>query len=61
MKLRSLPWAALALVALSAAPSAQKQSGAFPAADVDDLAQTEARSFEELRGRLLLVEFFAYW
>ena len=29
--------------------------------ELDDLTQTEARSFDDLYGRALLIEFFAYW
>ena len=29
--------------------------------EIEDLAQTGARSFEDFYGRALLIEFFAYW
>lgn len=33
----------------------------FPDIDFKDLAQTEAKSFDDFSGRLVLVELFAYW
>jgi len=29
--------------------------------EIEDLSQTGARSFEDLYGRALLLEFFAFW
>ncbi len=41
---------------------AQAQVGApFPNIKFKDLAQTEAESFDDFTGRLVLVELFAYW
>lgn len=33
----------------------------LPESEVEDFAQTGAESLEDLTGRLVLIEFFAYW
>ena len=57
--------AALATAALTVGlvASAPAQVGEQLPADVDldDFAQTGAKSLEDLRGRAILIEFFAYW
>jgi hypothetical protein len=55
--------AALAGTALLlAAPAAAQQPGtSLPDVRLDGLAQTPAESFEDFKGRAVLIEFFAYW
>ena len=54
---------ALLLVALTAAAPhpAQEPGQRLPEVRIDGLSQTEARSFDEFSGRLVLLEFFAHW
>jgi len=60
----SRPWlAAAALLALTLPGVAQGPGSQLPEdlVDLDDFAQTEAKSFEDFTGRAVLLEFFAYW
>jgi len=34
---------------------------AMPAVELEGLTQSPAESYEELAGRAVLIEFFAYW
>lgn len=63
---RTLRASALALgflAATLAAPSASAQivGAPAPAVELEDFAQTGAKSFSDYSGRLVLLEFFAYW
>lgn len=51
------------LLLVPALAHAQRPGTPFPfeAAELDDFAQTEAESLDDLVGRAVLVEFFAYW
>lgn len=50
------------MAALVLGTTADAQVGApFPDIKFKDLAQTEAKSFEDFSGRLVLVEMFAHW
>jgi len=52
----------LALVLFGATASAQSVGKPIPdEIELEDLAQTEARSYEDFFGRAVLIEFFAYW
>jgi hypothetical protein len=35
--------------------------GTLPAVELEGLAQTKAKSFDDYLGRTVLIEFFAYW
>ncbi len=53
-------------IAAYAAPAAIAQDSAgggakAPPIELVDFAQTKAKSFEDYAGRLVLIEFFAYW
>lgn len=55
-------------IALGMAAFLMVTSGAFaqvggrlPKAELADFALTEAQTIEDFEGRLLLIEFFAYW
>ncbi|MEM7516002.1 MAG: hypothetical protein AAF368_03635 [Planctomycetota bacterium] len=61
-----LPVSAVGALALMAARTPTPIAGgvvgrALPEADIADLAQTEAESFDDYAGRAVLLEFFAYW
>lgn len=62
---RTLRASALALgfAAVSALPSASAQvvGNPLPPAELEGFAQTGAKSFGDYSGRLVLLEFFAYW
>ena len=50
------------LVAATAAPvQAQAIGSTLVADELEGFSQTEASSFDDLFGRAVLVEFFAYW
>jgi hypothetical protein len=53
--------ATLALAAFALPASITHAGGSLPAVGLDDFAQTKAKSFEDLSGRAVLIEFFAYW
>lgn len=64
MKLSRLPLLGLVLAAatLCASPaSAQGVGSKLPAIQIEGLAQTPAKSFDDYLGRAVLIEFFAYW
>jgi hypothetical protein len=35
--------------------------GQLPPIELEEFAQTKAKTFEDLAGRAVLLEFFAYW
>ena len=49
--------AGLALAGFAAA----QIGGPLPPAEIDGFAQTPAKSLDDFLGRVVLVEFFAYW
>lgn len=58
--LRKLPL--VAALALLWAASANAQVGRpLPPAAIEGFSQTAARSLDDLVGRAVLIEFFAYW
>lgn len=50
-----------ALLGLTAAALPAQVGKPLPKAKLVDFAQTRATSLQDFKGRLLLVEFFAYW
>jgi len=60
-----IPWLAalaIATTAFLAAPAnAQAPGSKFPQAQIEGLAQTGAKTFDDYLGRAVLIEFFAYW
>ena len=56
------PAFALALAAFAAPDAwAQNEGKPLPASELVDFSQTAAKSFDDYAGRLVLIEFFAYW
>ncbi len=52
----------LALLLLGATASSQSEGKPVPdTIELEDFAQTEARSYDDFFGRAVLIEFFAYW
>lgn len=53
---------ALAFAAcLSVTALAGSVGNPLPKADLQDMTQTKARSLSDLSGRVILIEYFAYW
>ncbi len=52
---------AAALAALALPGVAQDVGTTVPEFVLDDLSQTGAKSYEDFVGRVVLIEFFAYW
>ncbi len=50
-----------ALIGLSAAAIPAQVGKPLPDAELTGFAQTRARNLKDFKGRLLLIEFFAYW
>ena len=50
-----------ALLGLTATALPAQAGKPLPKAQLTDFAQTRAKSLDDFKGRLLLVEFFAYW
>ncbi len=52
-----------ALAAVQPAPplAADKVGTPLPVVEIEGLTQSPASTFEEFTGRLILIEFFAYW
>jgi hypothetical protein len=53
--------AVLGVVALSAPARAQAVGSKLPPVELEGLAQTGAKTFDDFLGRAVLLEFFAYW
>lgn len=53
--------APLAVAALGTLTSAQEVGSPVPALELEGLSNTEAGSYDEMLGRAVLLEFFAYW
>lgn len=48
--------------AMGAAPAAAQAPGTpLPPVNLEGLAQTGAKTFDDFMGRAVLLEFFAYW
>jgi hypothetical protein len=59
--LRNLFLAGAASLVLAASASADMVGQQLPPVQLEGLSQTPAETFEEYTGRLVLIEFFAYW
>ena len=56
------PWLlALACAALAFPSFAGNVGNPLPPPELEGLAQTQAKSFDDFAGRAVLIEFFAYW
>lgn len=53
--------AGLASCALALGAQADNVGKPLPQAELEGLSQSPAKSFEDFSGRLVLIEFFAYW
>lgn len=53
--------APLALAALAVSAPAQDVGSTVGPFELTDLAQTEAKTYDDFLGRTVLLEFFAYW
>ena len=51
----------LALAAASPRAEIERVGTLFPSVPLEGLAQSPAGAIEEYAGRLVLIEFFAYW
>ena len=51
----------LVSTALLAPVVAQDVGQSLPPVELEDFAQTPAKSFDDFLGRAVLIEFFAYW
>ncbi len=59
--IRNLLLAAGMTLGLCASSAADNLGKPLPAFELEGFTQSPAASFEELTGRVVLVEFFAYW
>lgn len=50
-----------ALIGFSASAVPAQVGKPLPAAEVTDFVNTQAKDLKDFKGRLLLIEFFAYW
>jgi hypothetical protein len=61
MTMHGTLFAPLALAALSLAAPAQDVGSNVSTLEITELAQTEAKTYDDFFGRAILIEFFAYW
>ena len=61
MKLSRLFLLPLALAAFALPIRADVVGKSLPAVELEGYSQTKAKSLDDLLGRAVLVEFFAYW
>lgn len=61
MKLHRSAFTTLACVAAAVLSQAQGVGSKLPPIELEDYAQTPAKSFDDFMGRAVLIEFFAYW
>jgi len=62
MRLASTLLVPALLCAAASSAAAQEVGSPIPATiELEGYSQTEAQSFEDLLGRAVLIEFFAYW
>ncbi len=59
--IRNTLMTAVVTVGLCATVAADNIGKPLPAVELEGLSQSEASSFDELAGRAVLIEFFAYW
>lgn len=58
-----MKWLTSSILLLALTPMADAQSvgKTLPKVDLEGFSQTEAKSFADLAGRTVLIEFFAFW
>jgi len=61
MAARRISLATLVLGAIALLVPPALAGGQLPKMELADFAQTKAKSFNDLAGRTILIEFFAYW
>jgi hypothetical protein len=61
MKRPSTLLLALVLSALALPTFAGNVGSPLPTPELEGMAQTQAKSFDDFLGRAVLIEFFAYW
>ena len=61
MKATLTMFAPLMLAAFTLPLPSAPAGGQLPATELVDFAQTKAKSFDDVAGRAVLIEFFAYW
>lgn len=61
MKLHTKLLAPVVLGALAVSAPAQEVGTTVSGVELEAFAQTGAESFDDLMGRAVLIEFFAYW
>ncbi len=59
--IRNLILAGVTSLVLASSAQADKVGQQLPPVLLEGLSQTKAESYEEFTGRLVLIEFFAYW
>ena len=59
--IRNLLLASAMTLGLCTSASADNLGKPLPTVELEGLTQSPAGSFEELAGRAVLIEFFAYW
>ncbi len=61
MRFRTLLSATIALAAFALPARLTHAGGQLPPVEIEEFGQTKAKSFDDLTGRAVLIEFFAYW
>ena len=59
--IRNMLLASALTLGLSSSASADNLGKPLPTVELEGLAQSPAEAFDELAGRAVLIEFFAYW
>jgi hypothetical protein len=59
--IRNIMLAGAMTLGLCVTAAADNVGRAMPAVELEGLTQSPAESYEELAGRAVLIEFFAYW
>lgn len=59
--IRNMMLAGVMTLGLCVSAVADNVGSAMPAVELEGLTQSPAESYEELAGRAVLIEFFAYW
>lgn len=59
--IRNLILAGLTSIALLTTASADQVGRPLPEVEFEDIVQSPTEEFEDFTGRLVLIEFFAYW
>jgi len=61
METRTIPLATLVLGAVAMLVPPAFAGGQIPKIELTEFSQTKAKAFDDLAGRTILIEFFAYW